>query len=830
MLKNMFLIALRNALRHQQFTFLNIIGLSIGLTACLLIGLYVQDEYKFDKHYQDLDRIYRVNMPMIWGDWEEEFSSTGPNVAIAMQEDLPEFEHVTRLHEPTIDYLSYEKPDGTKLQFEEQYFYVADTNFFDVFSFEFVKGDPKSSFKLPGQLVITEETAIRYFGDEDPIGQMLQIDRGESAGDLIVTGVIKDIPIHSHIQFDMLATMSTVPYVQARQWSWIWTTFGTYGKVRPGVDIDALQSKMQALPAKWGEVTAQRVFQQSWDEYIGEKKWFLNLQPMSEAYIHTPPSGNRFGPAGNYQYIKIFSAVGILVLILSCVNFMNLSTARSANRAKEVGIRKVLGSERIQLIRQFIFESFLYVLISALLAMIITEFVMPGYNAISGKELSLYDELIKPNHALFLIAFIVFISTLAGSYPAFYLSSFMPINMLKGKSIQGFKAKRIRNVLVFFQFTMSIALILCTVFVQKQLDYAADYDLGFEKENILQIENIELLGNETNAFKNALLELNDIQTVAASSSAPPYIYDEDKYMADEPSAEIITLKRNRIDEEYIPMLGLTFLWGRNFDKTRPNDKYGAIINESALKALGWTLGDFQSSSEVKNITVPWNKELKFEVIGIVNDFNYNSLKNEIDPLFMIHYEEERTWNNGSNLFSLRIQENSVKNLADVENLIDQVYAKFEQFSNGNLFEYSFLDREFDRTFRNEQQMGSVLNIFTAMAISIACLGLFGLASFTAEQRRKELGVRKVLGASVGRLVYNFGAEFSFIIIIAIIVASPLAYVFVNSWLEDFAYRTPISLWVFVIGGASALAIAWITIGYQSYRSALLNPAEVLRDE
>lgn len=826
----MFKIALRNAARHKQFTFLNIVGLSIGLTACLLIGLYVQDEYKFDKHYKDLDSIYRVNMPMIWGDWEEEFSSTGPNVAIAMREDLPEFEQVTRIHEPEADYLSYDKPDGTRIQFDERDFFVADTNFFKVFSFEFIKGDPSTAFQRPGQLVITEATAQRYFGDDEAIGKTIHIDGGESAGDLLVSGVIKDIPINSHIQFDMIATMYTIPYIEGRQWTWIWTTFGTYAKVRPGVDIDALETKMQELPAKWGETTAQRIFQQSWEEYIGEKDWFLNLQPMSEAYIHTPPSGNRFGPAGNFQYIQIFSAVGILVLILSCVNFMNLSTARSANRAKEVGIRKVLGSERSQLIGQFIFESVLYVLISTIFAIVISEFVMGGFNAISGKELSLYQELQNPITIFGLVGFVLTMGIMAGSYPAFYLSSFMPISILKGKSIQGFKAKKVRNTLVFFQFTMSIALILCTVFVQKQLNYTANYDLGFNKDNILQIENIEILGNDANAFKNAISELKEVAVVAESGLTPPFISDEDKYVADEPEAELITLKRNRIDEAYLPMLGVDFIWGRNFDKTRPQDQNSAIINEAALEELGWTLADFESGEKVRSITMPWNKELKFEVIGVVRDFNYNSLKYDIDPLFMIHEKDNRIWDSGSRVLSLRLEENTIANSAELTSLINQVQNEFDALSNGGLFEYSFLDRDFESTFRNEQKMSEVLNIFTIMAITIACLGLFGLASFTAEQKKKELGVRKVLGASVARLVYNFGSEFSLLIILAVIVASPLAYLFITNWLSDFAYKTPISWWVFAVSGATALGIAWFTIGYQSFKSAMVNPAEVLRDE
>jgi len=830
MLKNMFIIALRNAARHKQFTVLNVVGLSIGLTACLLIGLYVQDEYKFDKQFQDIDRIYRVHMPFIWGDWEEEFTSTGPNVAIAMREDLPEFEQVTRVHEPDADYLSYQRADGTKLQFDEQNFFVADTNFFEVFSFEFVKGDPKTAFQRPGQLVITEETAERYFGNEEPIGKTIHIDRGESAGDLLVSGVIKNVPIHSHLQFDMIATMYTIPYIEARQWTWIWTTFGTYGKVKPGVDIESLEAKMQGLPAKWGEVTAQRVFQQSWEEYIGGKEWFLKLQPLSEAYVHTPVTGNRFGPSGNIQYIQIFSAVGILVLILSCVNFMNLSTARSANRAKEVGIRKVLGSERGQLIRQFIFESILYVSVSTIFAIVLAEFFMSGFNAIAAKELSLYQELRHPVNVIGLLGFVVFMGFISGSYPAFYLSSFRPINILKSKAMQGFKGKRVRNLLVFFQFTMSIALILCTVFVQKQLDYTANYDLGFDKENILQVENLEILGADANAFKNIIAEMNEVEMVALSNLTPPFISNEDKYIADEPDAEIVTLKSNLIDEDYIDLLGLEFLWGRNFEKGRPNDKYGAVINESALRDLGWTLEDFESGAKVRSIAFPWDKERKFEVIGIVKNFNYNSLRFDIDPLMMVHQDNERAWNNGSQVLSIRLLENTISNRADLNGLIDIVQAAFDGLSNGGLFEYSFLDRDFENTFRNEQRMGQVLNIFTIMAITIACLGLFGLASFTAEQRKKELGVRKVLGASVIRLVYNFGSEFSLLIIISALVASPLAYLFVSDWLTGFEYKTNISWWVFGVAGLSALAISWLTIGYQSFRSAMMNPTEILRDE
>ncbi len=830
MFSNMFKIAWRNALRQKQFTFLNITGLSIGITACLLVALYVSDDYKYDKFFKDADRIYRVNMPMIWGDWADEFASTGPNVAIALSQDIPEFEQVTRIHDPVADYLSVTDENGVKTEFEESRFFVADTNFFEVFSYEFVAGNPKTAFKTPGQVILTEETALRYFKGDNPLGKVISIDRGDSKGDLIVSGVIKDIPTHSHIQFDMLATMFTVPFIEARQWSWIWTTFGTYCKVKSGVDIEQLEAKIQDIPAKWGEVTANRVFEQTWEEYIGEKEWFLKLQPLNEAYINTPSTGNRFGPEANIQYIRVFISVGILILILSSVNFMNLSTARSTKRAKEVGIRKVLGSEKKQLISQFIFESILYVTVSTLLAIVFTEFSLSSFNALTGKDLSLYAELTQLSNQIVLLAFILGLGFLAGSYPAYYLSSFKPISVLKGVSLGGMKAKGVRNLLVFVQFSLSIALILCTAFVQKQLKYTANYELGFNKANVLQIANVNLLGRNADAFKNAVAGLSEIEDVSFSGLTPPFIYNDDKYKAKEPEAEIVTLKSNWVDDNYLDLLEIDLVWGRMFDKTRPNDKYAAVINESALNALGWTIEDFTSGTEVREITFPWDTEQSLEVIGIVEDFNYNSLRIEIDPLMMIREDNDRIWSFESKFLSIRIGENAVSSTAEMDDLIQRVEAEFNQFSNGKFFQYSFLDQDFERTFLNEQTMGKALNIFTLMAILIACLGLFGVASFSAEQRKKELGVRKVLGASVGRLVYNFGLEFTLLIGISVIVASPVAYLLVNNWLTDFAYKTPISIWVFILGAIAALGIGWVTIGYQSYRSATQNPVNVLRNE
>ena len=830
MLSNMFTIAWRNATRHKQFTILNILGLSLGITACLLIGLYIQNELRYDQHFENKENIYRINQSAIWGDWNEDFSSTAPNVAIAMREDLPEFEEVTRMHAPGEQFFSYKNPNGDPKSFKEGKFFLADSNFFDIFSFEFLLGDPDQSFQAPGNLILTEETAQRYFGEEDPIGKVIDITQGENQGALMVTGVVKNIPKHSHIQFDMLATMYTFSHIKSREWTWIWTTFVTYGKLKPNVDLAALNAKLQLLPPKWSATTMKRVFSQSYDEFIGDNTWHLTMQPLTEAYLFSPPTGNRVGPAGSIQYVQIFGAVGILILLLSSINFMNLSTARSSNRAKEVGIRKVLGSGKRQLVAQFIFESVLFVFISTVVAVIVTELSLDSFNQIANKELTLYSQLNSPILLGGLVTFIIGLGILSGSYPAFYLSSFQPIKILKGKMTSGFKGKQVRNALVVFQFTISIALILSTLFVQKQLNYTANFELGFEKENLLQIHNVEVLGSETQTLKSIAERNPSVLMSGISDLTPPNVYNEDKYKAFGPDKDIISLNRMLIDDNYLNLINPQFLLGRNFDKSRPADKSGVIINQAALKALGWSATTTDLSD--KFIVFPWSEEMKFKVIGVVEDFNFNSLRSEILPLILMHEDNQNdnVWDAGVRTLSLKLNPEAVSTTAGMSALIKSIEQEIKKINEGAPFEYSFLDEDFGATFRSEQRLGSVLRILTIMAVVIASLGLFGLAAFSAEQRKKELGVRKVLGASVRKLVFIFTSEFTVLIIISIVLASPLAYLFVQQWLTDFAYKTPIELWVFMVAGISAVLISWLTIGFQSLRAANQNPVDVLRDE
>lgn len=832
MLKNMFVIAWRNAIRHKQFSLLNILGLSIGITATLVISLYVINQYSYDNFFSKGDRVYRINQPMIWGDWNESFASTGPNLAVALRSDVPEFEEVTRVHTPGEMVINYQPEGQQPVSFTESTAYVAEQNFFQLFDFPKLEGNLETALELPGSVVVTEETAIKYFGTNRAIGKTLVVNQSGENKSFQVTAVLEDIPTNSHIQFNMLLSMTSFDHIRQRQHQWIWTTFVTYGLVGPDVNVAALEDKIQSIPPKWATQEIENVFGQTYDEYVKDKQWTLELQPISEVYVKSPPSGNRIGPAGNILYVQIFSAVGVLILVLCSINFMNLSTAKSANRAKEVGIRKVLGSEKSSLIRQFIFESVLYVACGTILAIVITEVSLDAFNLIADTELSLHPYLSDPQAMGLVLTFILVLGVAAGSYPAFYLSSFSPVKVLKGKLSSGFKGSMLRNVLIITQFTISVALIVSTFFVQKQLNYVSKVDLGFNNQNVLQIHNMEMLSSEQQETLQTLLKNNPaIEQVGISDMTPPAVFNEDKYKAFGPETEAITLNRIRCNEEYVDMLGVNILEGRNFDETRGTDRYKILLNVSAIKALGWEYPASPENSPIgKHITFPNSTQALFEVIGVMEDFNFNSVRYDIVPLMIIHNDNDKMWNINKNYLSVRLNPQQVNTKAALEANLSDIKAEINEFNANIPFEYSFMDQLFEASFRTEQRMGQILNIFTVMALVIACLGLFGLSAFASEQRKKELGIRKVLGASAQQLIAAFTREFSILILIAILIASPLAYWFVKGWLSDFAYKTPLNIWVFVAVGCMSFVIAWLTIGFHSLNSARQNPAEILRDE
>ena len=620
--------------------------------------------------------------------------------------------------------------------------------------------------------------------------------------------------------------------IKSNESTWVWTGYVSYGLVKEGVDLNTLTEKIQAVPPKWAASTLSMVFGGTFEELEASgNSWNLFLQPIQDIYFNAA-LGNFLGPVGNIRYITIFTAVGLIILILSCINFMNLSTARSSNRAKEVGIRKVLGSHRKALIHQFIFESILYTIASTIIAIVATELFINAFNGIAQKELSLYTYLTNIKFIGITTGFALTLGFIAGVYPAFYLSSFKPASILKGKMSTSIKGKRLRNALVVFQFTASIALIVSTFFVHKQLSYSTSFNVGYDRDHILQLHNIERLDTEVDALKNALTSNPAIKIIGQSHQVPPNIQRGDIVNTEDVNTGEVQLRRMKVDDSYLNLLDIKWLAGRNFEKSRSTDKSATVIlNASAVKALGFGIeADYTSDSPIGKVVIRGNS--RFEVIGVVDDFHFNSLKHEVQPLIIYHIENPNLPDSGTSpsFLSLRLNAEAINSGDGLQGLISEIESHIISIDGSFPFEYSFMDQSFENSFRNERKMGQVLNIFTVMAVIIACLGLYGLAAFSAEQRTKELGIRKVLGAKTMHLVMLFSSEFTRLVLLSLIIGSPLAYYFVKSWLSDFAYKTPIDLWVFVLAGITALFISWSTVGFQSFKSALLNPVDALKDE
>lgn len=831
---NMFKIAWRNALRQKQFTILNLLGLTLGIATCAGIGLYVFNETSYDTFHPNGDRIYRVNMSMIWGDWNRQFAATGPGVALALREDTQEFEQIARLYSSGEQTIRVTNGGEAKL-FVEDKMGGAEENIFKVFQFPFVSGDPATALKEPNTLVISETTAHRYFGNEEAVGKVVEVKSAE--GDFVpytIKGVMKDLPERCHLKLDVLHSLSTIKNLAQNENTWIWTMFTNYVLVKEGTDIEALTEKLQKLPPKWAPATTERVFNQSYESFTKGKPWKLYMQPVRDIYLSKEEIFNRFGPGGNRQFVIVFGVVGILVLALSCINFMNLATARSGNRAKEVGIRKVLGSQKGTLVRQFILESTLYVAVATVAAFIVVQLALGAFNNATDKKLDLLTHFTNPYFIGIVLLFILTLGILAGFYPAFYLSAFQPAETLKGKVRSGFRRKGMRNILVIFQFTVSIILIICTFFVQKQLSYTSTMSLGMVKDHVLEVFHTEVLGDKIEVLKTKLLSNPAFTSVAVSYSLPPYVWDGDKYRADGPNQPVVDLSYIRCDEDYLPLLGVEFILGRNFDMHNPNDKYKIILNEEAVRTLGWgTREQWKTDSPIgKFVVQSFASEVKQEVIGVVKDFNINTAKEKILPLLVMHTNNDQHWSYkyGQRYLSVRLNPTSFENGSELAAIIEYVKKEVEKLDPALIFQYSFMDDEFERTFRSEQQMGIVLNLFTGLAVIIACLGLFGLAAFSAEQRLKELGIRRVMGAKVHEIVLLFSSEFTKLVLIAVVIAVPVAWYLADYWLSNFAYRTPIDAWVFIVASICALAIAALTISYQAFAAATANPVDSLRNE
>jgi putative ABC transport system permease protein len=813
MIKNYFKVAFRNLWKNKGYSAINIFGLATGLATCLLITLYVTNELSYDKYLSNANRIYRINSDLRFGGGDMHMTQTSDMMGQLLKKDYPQVEEYTRIY----------TSEGSKLIKKDNEFinepHVAnvDSTFFSVFALPVIEGDIKTALNEPNTVVVTATTAKKYFGALNVLGKNIEVKNGNAFTPYKITAVINDIPHNSHFNFDFLFSMKNVNY----QWGQLTShNFHTYLLLKPGTDYKAFEKNLDQYTTKYVLPYAQQFIKVSSMEEL--KKSGNNLQyslmPLTDIHLHSDFTFE-ITPSGNIQYVYIFSAVALFILLLACINFMNLSTARSANRAKEVGIRKVLGTKRKTLIAQFLVESTVTAIIALVIAVAVAYFVLPLFNTIAAKSLSITD-LLSARILPFLVLLPIVVGLLAGSYPALFLSGFKPIVVLKGNANTGFKKSNLRNVLVVFQFATSIMLIICTVVVYKQLDYIQNKKLGFNKDQVLIINDAYALDKNVQAFKNDVLAMQGVSSgtisgflPVSSSSRNDNTYSKEAVMDTKNSIDMQTW---RIDYDYIKTMGMEIVQGRNFSKDFGSDSSALLITETTAKLLGY------DNPVGKMIYAPSNKQndnnlYPREIIGVVKDFHFESLRQKMGPLCM-------RLRNSTGLASFKVS------TADTKNLVAQIEAKWKTLAPGMPFSYRFLSDSFDDMYRSEQRAGSVAIVFAILAIVIACLGLFGLVTYMAEQRTKEIGIRKVLGATVGNVVTMLSKDFLILVGVAAILAFPVAWWAMHQWLSDFAYRIDISVWVFVFAGIAALLIALLTVSFQAVKAALSNPVKSLRTE
>ena len=792
MFRNYLKIAFRNLLRRKLYSLINVLGLALGMACCLLIILFIQDELSYDRFHEKAEQIYRVAKIEKRNEGVVNYPLVFPVVAPKLQQDFPEVLNAVRFDPQLSVLVSRENK-----QFLEQRFFYADSSVFDVFTFPLIKGDPKIALKEPYTLILTEEMAEKYFGSEDPLGQTLSIDNRH---DYKITGVLKNIPHNSHMKFDFLASMATEEAENPRYGKlWAWSCY-TYLLLPRDYSPSELEKKFPDF------ILRNRNEQAA-------KAWTFYLQPLTKIHLYSNLS-YEIEPNSDIKHIYIFSGIGFFILLIACINFMNLATARSSNRAKEVGVRKVLGADRSQLAKQFLGESLVFSFIALPLAVAVVEIVLPAFNALTNKAVTL-SSLSHQAASLGLIGVVLLVGIISGSYPAFFLSAFHPSEVLRGKLRAGVKSSFFRRILVVVQFAISIVLIVGTVIIYSQLDFIRNKKLGFDKEHVVvvRIEEPEMQ-KRYEPFRQGLLQNPGIVSVTGSTCFPginpnlsPFVPEgaEDK--------EPLKLRHVLVDYDFIRTFGIEVKEGRDFSRDFQTDaKQAFVINESAAQEFGW------ETSAGKKLT---DLDLgSGYVIGVVKDFHFRSKHQKIEPLILSIRPDERY------IYFISVKYDQ----ANARKILSFLQKKWKEYSPDRPLDYFFLDENFDKLYRAEERLSQIFSVFSFLAIFIACLGLFGLASFTAEQRTKEIGIRKTLGASAANIVLLLSKEFTKWVIVANALAWPLAYFAMNRWLQNFAYRISIGLWMFFLGAGLALAIAFFTISFQTVRAALANPIDALRYE
>ena len=803
MFRNYLIIAVRNLLRHKGYSAINVLGLAIGMASCVLILLYVQDELAYDQHHEKKDRIYRIAESATITGRSIEAAVTPPSWAPVLARDYPEIERYTRIKPPGSRWLIRHEEN----RFYERYFIFADSSVFDIFTIPLVQGNPRTALVEPHTVVVSESMAGKYFGDENPIGKVIT---GDDLYEFTVTGIMRDMPRNSHFHFDFLASFATLAPNQLYysdpddiQNGGFNHDLYTYLLLRKGATREEMESR----------------FRPFLDKYLGEVLQSAGieanpyLQPLTDIYLHSNIEAE-LRPNSDIRYVYIFTSLAVFILVIACVNFMNLSTARSARRAQEVGIRKVLGAQRVQLIRQFIGESVLLSLVALAIALGLVYLLLPQFNLLSGKNLAMdYGSTwLVPA----LAAITLFVGFAAGGYPAFLLSSFRPVAVLTGALKSGASHSVLRKVLITFQFSISILMMVGTAVVLSQLEFMKNKRLGFESEHLAVVrmpDEAALRGY--GAYKNAVLQYPEILQVSTSSSVP----------GAQTSLNLLTPEGMPPDQspvfqtiwgdfDFAETMRFELAAGRTFDTAFATDSSACLINETAARALGWDDAidktfRFAGSPE----TAPSHR-----VIGVMRDFHQHSLRQPIEPLMIL-------FNAPGPYMVIRMRGEDPRR--GMEILQDQWR---QTYPNHPAMEISFLDANLEQLYSAEQRLGNVFIAGAALSILIACLGLLGLSSYMAEQRTREIGIRKVLGATISNVIVLLSRDFTKLVLLAFVIGAPAGYLAMGAWLEDFPYRVDLGLGVFVLAGLVALVISWLTVGYQAFRAATANPADAVHGE
>ncbi len=800
----------RNSIRNKTFTVLNMLGLAIGMACFIIIMLWVKSELTYDKYNEFADRLFRINMYTKISGYEGTSSFCPAPLSRVLLADYPEVEKSARFFNYTKAIVEY-----NNVAFTEENIIYADSSVFDIFTIPVVRGNAATALKVPFTIAMSESMAKKYFGNEDPINKIIKFD---NKFNYRVTAIYKDIPLASHFHFEFIASIySSEDY---KNESWLSNNFRTYVLLKKNSDPVAFEKKMPQLVERYVAPQAAMTFGTTWDKLIGSgNRIEFSVENVRDIHLRTGINGE-FEPGGDMKYVYIFISIAIFIIFLACINFTNLSTAKSASRLKEVGVRKTFGVQRSKLSVQFMLESFFIVLAAFIFAMVLTEISLPFFNQLTEKKLAInYFDI---NFIGGAVGLILAISILAGSYPALYLSSFKPISILKGEIVTGKKKSRFRSVLVISQFTISLILLSSVIILNKQMMFIQRKDLGYNKEHLLIIKNANLLEKNNENFKNLVSANPQILSVSQSgflptpSSRTHSSMFRDAIMSNDP----VLFSHFFVDYNYMKTFDLKIINGREFSKDYSKDSSAIIINQAAVKLLGWKdpIGRKVGTILTPDFDINHPVLEEYTIIGVVQDFNYNSLHSPIEALAIYIKKSD-------DLITCRLRPS-----ANILEIVAFLKSKWIENAPNQPFEYDFVTDNLNRQYGGEARLGKILGIFTCLALFVSCLGLFGLALYASEQRKKEIGLRKVNGSGISQIIWLLTADFTKLILIASVIACPVSYYLMHKWLQNFAYRTGISWWTFALTVFLSCIVALATIGYQAYKAASTNPVDTLRAE